>query len=456
MNRRPRRLENGFVLSHDLTPHRVPLAELKPLGRATRRHPPQQVRKLAASLERFGFVLPILIDPDRRVVAGSALVMAAQQLGLDMVPVVTVADLPDGELRSLRIALNRITEDAGWDPDALALEFSEILELAPQLELDVTGFEMAEIDILLEGDGADEEDDLPVTTDKVAPVTRVRDLWDLGDHRLLCADALEPDSYSRVLGTDKVDMMFTDPPYNVPIDGHVSGLGATKHADFVQGSGELSPAEFQSFLSTALGHAAGHSRNGAIHFVCMDWRHSAEILAAGRQIYTEFKNLCVWNKSNAGMGSLYRSKHELVFVFKVGKAAHTNNIVLGQFGRHRTNVWDYPSQNTLNRSAKGKLALHPTVKPVAMIADAMRDCSNRGGLILDPFGGAGTTLISAERTGRRARVIELDPTFVDVSVERWQRLTGRTAVHADDGRPFQRPEGMAAADTGEGDLDGQA
>ena len=258
-------------------------------------------------------------------------------------------------------------------------------------------------------------------------MSRVGDLWVLGEHRLLCGDALSSESYARVLGTDKADMMFADPPYNVPVDGHVSGLGAIKHADFAMASGELSPAEFQHFLRTSLGHAASRSINGAIHFVCMDWRHQREIIAAGEQVYSELKNLCVWNKTNAGMGSLYRSKHELIFVFKVGKGAHINNVALGRYGRHRTNVWDYVSQNALNGTAKSKLALHPTVKPVAMIADAIRDCSNRGGLILDPFGGAGTTLIAAERTGRRARVIELNPIFVDVSIERWQRLTGGTA-----------------------------
>ena len=229
------------------------------------------------------------------------------------------------------------------------------------------------------------------------------DLWILGDHRLFCGDALRPDSYAQVLGTDKAEMMFADPPYNVPVEGHVSGLGAVKHGDFAMASGELSSAEFQTFLKTSLGHAASRSINGAIHFVCMDWRHLRELIAAGDEVYSELKNLCVWNKSNAGMGSLYRSKHELIFVFKVGKKPHINNVALGKWGRHRTNVWDYVSQNALNGTKKSKLALHPTVKPVAMIADAIRDCSNRGGLILDPFGGAGTTLIAAERTGRRAR-----------------------------------------------------
>jgi hypothetical protein len=243
-------------------------------------------------------------------------------------------------------------------------------------------------------------------------------------------------------------MVFADPPFNVPIEDHVSGLGAVKHADFAMASGELSPAEFQAFLRTALGHAASRSINGAVHYVCMDWRHLRELLAAGDEVYSGLLNLCVWNKTNGGMGALYRSKHELVLVFKVGKGAHINNIALGRYGRHRTNVWDYFSQNTLTGSRKGKLAVHPTVKPVAMIADAMRDCSNRDGLILDPFGGSGTTLIAAERTGRRARVIELNPVFVDASIVRWQRLTGGTAIHADSGQRFLQSGSAPAADIG--------
>jgi DNA modification methylase len=439
---------NGYALSRDLTPRLVPVAGCKPLGRQTRKHPPRQVRKLAASLDRYGFVLPILTDTEGRVVAGWGLVLAARQLGLGQIPAVCLTDLSEAELRMLRLALNRITDDAAWDREALAVEFSEVLELAPQIDLEVGGFEVGEIDILLDGSGIEQEDELPPIDAGATPVSQVGDLWILGEHRLQCGDALDAGSYARVLGTDKADMMFADPPYNVPIDGHVSGLGKVKHTDFVMASGELSPAEYQAFLRIALGHAARQSVDGAIHYVCMDWRHQRELLAAGEGIYSKLMNLCVWNKSNAGMGSLYRSKHELIFVFKVGKGAHINNVALGRHGRHRTNVWDYVSQNALSGTRKAKLALHPTVKPVAMIADAMRDCSNRGSLILDPFGGAGTTLIAAERTGRRARVIELNPTFVDVSIERWQRLTGGAALHADTGQPFGQAGSGSSAEIG--------
>jgi DNA modification methylase len=437
-DRRIRRRGNGYALSRDLTPRLVPVLACTPLGRETRKHSPRQLGKLAASIDRFGFVLPILIDSEQRVVAGWALVQAARQMGLSEVPAVALTDLSDAALRMLRLALNRLADDCVWDREALALEFSEILDLAPQIDLEITGFEMGEIDVLLDDRGLDQEDELPIVDTGATPVTRPGDLWVLGEHHLLCGDALRAESYARVMGADKAQMMFADPPYNLPIEGHVSGLGAVKHTDFAMASGELSSPKFMTFLNTALSHAASHSISGAIHYVCMDWRHQRELLAAGDKVYGELVNLCVWNKSNAGMGSLYRSKHEFVFVFKVGKGAHINNVALGRHGRHRSNVWDYLSQNSLNGSAKSKLALHPTVKPVAMVADAMRDCSNRGGLVLDPFGGAGTTLIAAERTGRRACLIEIDPHFVDITIERWQQLTGAIARHADTSQPFVR------------------
>jgi DNA modification methylase len=437
---------NGYILSRDLNPKLVSIASCKPLGRETRKHPARQVRKLAASLDHFGFVLPILIDAQERVVAGWGLVLAARKLGLTEVPAVSLVDLPEAELRVLRLALNRLTEDCAWEEEALTIELSEILELAPDIDLQFSGLEVGEVDNLLDGDGGlDQEDELPEIDAALVPVTCSGDLWLLGEHRLLCGDALQAESYDRLLGTEKAEMVFTDPPYNVAIDGHASGLGTVKHADFPMASDELSSAEFTTFLRTSLGHAAHWSIDGAIHFVCMDWRHMQELLATVGETYGELKNLCVWNKSNAGMGSLYRSKHELVFVLKVGKGAHINNVALGRYGRHRTNVWDYVGQNALNGTLKSKLALHPTCKPVAMVADAMRDCSNRGGLILDPFGGAGTALIAAERTGRRARLIEIDPIFVDASIARWQRLTGGTAAHAVSGKPFTRSRSRPSA-----------
>jgi hypothetical protein len=430
MNRQPMLRGNGFAVSRNLNPNLVRVESLKPLGRETRKHPPSQIRKLQTSIEQFGFVLPVVIDLDGRVIAGWGLVVAAKRLGLTEVPAVTITDLDEAKLRMLRLALNRLGEDSGWNLDALKLEFSDVLKINSEIDLRISGFEMGEIDVAL-GSGNDEEDNLPVLNETSTPVTQLGDLWLLDEHRILCADALVGESYVRLLGNERAQMIFTDPPWNIPIAGHVSGLGAIKHGDFAMACGEMPAAEFEAFLRTALGHAATYSGDGSIHFVCMHWAKIRELLSSTADLYSDTKNLSVWSKTNAGMGSLYRSRHELVFVFKKGTAPHINNIELGRFGRNRSNVWEYGGQNVLNGTSKSKLSVHPTAKPVALVADAIRDCSHRNGVILDCFGGSGTTLIAAEKTGRRARLIELDPRYVDVTISRWQNVTGRTAVKAD-------------------------
>jgi DNA modification methylase len=426
---------NGYALSRDLNPKLADVALLKPLGRQTRKHPPAQIRKLQSSIEQFGFVLPILVDAVGRVVAGWGLVLAARRARLPHVPTVVIGDLDEAKLRLLRLALNRLGEESSWDFDALTLEFSDILEIDVDADFQISGFEMGEIDVAFARCASDEEDELPAL-DEAPPITKLGDLWLLGEHRILCGDALAAGSYERLLGEEQVQMVFTDPPWNIPIAGNVSGLGAVKHDDFAMACGEMSAAEFEAFLRTALGHAAAHSIDGSIHFICMHWSKMRELFAATDAIYSEMKNLCIWCKPNGGMGSLYRSRHELVFVFKNGVGPHINNVELGRYGRNRSNVWDYPGQNVLNRGSKSKLALHPTAKPVGLVADAIRDCSHRNGIIVDPFGGAGTTLISAERTGRRARLIELEPRFVDATIRRWQNLNGNTATNAATGARF--------------------
>jgi DNA modification methylase len=417
---------NGYAVARNLDSKLVPVSTLKPLGRETRKHPPAQVRKLAESLDRFGFVLPILVDSDSRVVAGWGLVLAARKLGVTDVPAVIVSDLSEADLRLLRVALNRLGEDSSWDIDALKLEFGDVLEISNSIDLSMSGFEMGEIDVVL-GGAIDEEDALPLVNEVDPPMTKFGDLWRLGDHRLLCADALKVESYERLMGQQRAQMIFTDPPWNIAIEDNVSGLGAVKHKDFAMACGEMTPVEFEAFLKASLSHAAAHSEEGALHYVCMHWSKMKEMLAASDGVYGDLINLCVWNKTNAGMGSLYRSKHELIFIFRNGKGRHVNNVALGRFGRHRSNVWDYPGQNIFNGTAKSKLKLHPTAKPVALVADAIRDASHRSGVILDPFGGAGSTLIAAEKTGRRARLIELEPRYVDATIKRWEALTGRHA-----------------------------
>jgi DNA modification methylase len=431
---------NGHAVSRDLSPTLVNVADLKPLGNETRKHSANQIAKLARSLDEFGFVLPVLQDKQGRVVAGWGRVLAARKLELTEVPAITLSDLSEAKLRLLRLALNKLGEESDWAKEALAREFTEILSLEPHIDLDVSGFEPGEIDVALNFGAEDEEDTVPLINPNAETTAKPGDLWLLGEHRLYCGDALEGSSYEHLLGNEQVQMVFTDPPFNVPIEGHASGLGMVKHKDFASACGELSPAEFEAFLLKALRHAVGHSVDGAIHFVCMDWRHLGEILGAGQKLYAELKNLCIWNKTNGGMGSLYRSKHELVFVYKVGKGSHINNVALGKNGRNRYNVWDYAGQNALGATSKRKLDLHPTVKPVGLVADAIRDCSNLGGIILDPFGGAGTVIIAAERTKRKARLIEIEPRYVDVTIERWQRLTGLKAERGSASSEAKFPE----------------
>ena len=352
--------------------------------------------------------------------------------------------MTEAERRAYVVADNRLAELAGWDNELLALELGAMLELDPELDLALTGFDTAEIEALLNSLDEEATGEAPVEIDEKATlVSEVGSLWQLGDHRLICGDATDPEVYRRLLDGEKAQMVFTDPPYNVPVNGHICGLGKVKHDEFVMASGEMSEAEFTAFLTTVSRNLASFSDDGSIHFVCMDWRHLGELLAAGHAAYSELKNLIVWNKDNGGMGAFYRSKHELIFAFKNGSAAHINNFGLGQHGRYRTNVWDYAGINSMRAGRDEELAMHPTVKPVAMVADAIKDCSRRGGIVLDAFSGSGTTIMAAEQTSRRGRAIELDPRYVDVAVRRWQKQTGQKALGLRSGFTFDECEQLA-------------
>jgi DNA modification methylase len=417
-------------------------AELKPDTKNPNRHSAKQLKQLAKSLKSFGFVVPILVDKELKVVAGHARRAAAEIAGIAQVPTITLDHLSPLQAQAYMIADNKLAQAATWDNDLL----KEHLEVLTSVELDfdlaAIGFEPPEIELLIgAGGGAAAsvvESEPEVPDPPTEPISRKGDLWKLGSHLLHCADATEAASYERLLKGELADVVFTDPPYNVPIAGHASGLGSTKHSDFVMASGEMTPDAFEHFLLTACSNMARHSRDGAIHFICMDWRHIRELASAGQKVYSELKNLCVWVKSNAGMGSFYRSQHELIFVFKHGHAAHLNNVQLGRFGRNRTNVWEYPGAATPagGDEERGLLGLHPTVKPVTLVADALMDCSPRKGIVLDPFAGSGSTIIAAERTGRRARAMEMDPRFVDVAIRRWQRFTRQRAIHFETGKVF--------------------
>jgi DNA modification methylase len=424
-----------------------PTSALKLDPENPRLHSEKQIRQIASSIEAFGFNVPVLVDAQLRVVAGHGRVQACRLLGIGEVPTIRLEHLREAQARAFMIADNRLTENAAWDDRLLAEQLKALSEVELDFSLEATGFEMGEIDVMIEGlspatDGEqDPADEFPDETNKIQ-VSRLSDLWQLDKHRVLCADATELSSFVELMAGQKAALAFSDPPYNVRIHGHATGLGKTHHAEFPMASGEMTEAEFTDFLTSALTRLASASIDGSIHFICMDWRHMAELLGAGRQAYGELKNLCVWAKDNAGMGSLYRSQHELIFVFKNGNGSHRNNVQLGQFGRYRTNVWQYPGVNSFSRSTDegNLLAMHPTVKPVAMVADAIMDCSARGDIVLDGFLGSGTTVIAAERTGRVCYGLELDPAYVDTIVRRWQAFTGKSAIHLQSGRTFNEIE----------------
>lgn len=407
---------------------------LRPYSGNARRHDRKQIAKIAESIRRFGFVNPVLINADGQIVCGHGRVEAAIKLGLAEVPTLQVSHLSTDELRAYALADNRIALDASWDNELLSIELKHLINI--DFDISLTGFSGAEIDLCMSEQIGDKNEEVlpPIATG--TPVTQRGDIWHLGGHRLICGDAQDPQVTNDLLQGEQVDLLFTDAPYNLPIAGHVSGHGKHKHREFAFASGEMDRAEFTAFLATTLGIAAASLRDGAIAYVCMDWRHIAELLQAGELIFDEYKQLCVWNKTNGGMGAFYRSKHELIFVFKVGRAPHVNNFGLGQNGRYRTNVWDYPGISSPTATRDEELAMHPTVKPVMLVHDAILDCSNRGDLVLDCFAGSGTTLIAAQRAGRRARLIEIDPFYCDTIIRRFEKETGKRATLGPDGPEF--------------------
>jgi 16S rRNA G966 N2-methylase RsmD len=428
-----------------------PIAGLQPRAGNPRTHSPKQIEQIAASIRRFGFTNPVLIDDANGIIAGHGRVAAAKTLGRVTVPTIKLSGMSEAEIRAYVIADNKLAENAGWDRNLLAIEFQYLASLDLDIDLSITGFELPEIDVIIGALSLDGKDGKPDPADEVPAVapgpatTRPGDVWSIGHHRLICGDSTMAATYAALLGEERAQMVFTDPPYNVPISGHVSGLGKVQHREFAMASGEMSPAAFTEFLTTVFRHLAAISIDGAIHYQCMDWRHMAEMLAAGEAAYSELKNLCVWAKSNGGMGSLYRSQHELVFVFKSGTAPHINNVELGKHGRYRTNVWSYPGVNAFG-GHRDDLELHPTVKPVALVTDAILDCSKRKGIVLDAFAGSGTTLIAAERTGRRGYGVEIDPLYCDVILRRMKKVCRLDATLEATGQTFAEVEAERRAE----------
>jgi len=413
---------------------------LKSNPRNARTHSKKQISQIADSIRRFGFVVPIVTDENKMILAGHGRCQAALSLGLAAVPVLQVHGLSAAKKRALALADNKIAENAGWDREILAVELTELSEILIDegLEISITGFAAVEIDQIstdFEKNSSDPADEIGQRWLAARPVSRPGDLWMLGQHRLLCGDARNPASLQYLIGEQRAAMAFLDPPYNVRVRDIV-GRGRVQHEEFAMASGEMSRDEFVSFLMASLGAASAVSRAGAVHYVCMDWRHISELLDAGNKIYGDTLNLAVWVKSNAGQGSFYRSQHELVGIFRVGDDSHQNNIELGRHGRYRSNVWNYAGVNTFRTGRMDDLNAHPTVKPVALVADAMKDCTQRGDIVLDTFSGSGTTILAAERVGRRAFAIEIAPCFVDVAIRRWQDFTHKDAVHKESERCF--------------------
>jgi DNA modification methylase len=422
------------------------IGSLAPYAKNARTHSKKQIRQIADSITQFGFTNPILVDRDNIILAGHGRVAAAKVLGLIEVPCVRLEHMTKAQKRAYVIADNKLALNAGWDEELLAEELEAILGEDEGFDVSITGFSLAEVDGLIEGKAVEEDgnpaDDL--LPKEVPTRCKFGDIWQLGPHRLICGDALDLAVIDLLMDGNQARMVFTDPPYNVPIAGHVSGLGKVKHREFAQASGEMSKDQFVAFLKTSFQNLCSYSVDGSIHFICMDWRHMAEMHEASDGVYAELKNLIVWAKDNGGMGTFYRSRHELIFAFKNGTAPHLNSFELGQHGRYRTNVWEYKGANTFKSGRQEELALHPTVKPVQMIADAIKDVSGRGDIVLDIFGGSGSTLIAAHKIGRIAYTCELDPIYCDRIIARYEAFANDEAQLVVCGIEQTIPDRMAA------------
>jgi len=418
----------------------VPMSieDITPNPTNARKHSVKQLKQLENSINAFGNNTPIIIDENRKILCGHARFETLKRLGHAQIPTVGIDHLTEAQKRAFMIADNKIAENATWDEELLSLELDYLTQLDVDVDVDLTGFSMGEIDILLGAvDQTVSEDPPPPPPDLDNTVTQPGDIWQLGPHRIVCGDCRDDYVVDTLMDRHGAQMVITDPPYNVPINGHVSGLGRIRHDEFAMASGEMTSDEFAEFLFNALLQLERVCTDGALLYVFMDWRHQFELLIARQQLQMPLINMCVWAKSNAGMGSLYRSQHELIYIFKKGSAPHINNVELGIHGRYRTNIWNYAGMNTFGEGRDEALSMHPTVKPVAMIADAILDATNRGNIVLDGFLGSGTTLMAATKTGRICYGVEIDPRYVDVAVRRWMDATVEVAIHEQSGVSFE-------------------
>lgn len=419
-----RELSRRNDLVPDLEIEYIDVAALQVSKHRARRTTPEQLERVAASMADLGFCQPILVC-GHEIIDGAIRVEAAQRLGITRVPAIDCSHLSATEVRKLRLATNRIAERGQWDIDLLKIEFQELIDL--DADVACTGFSPEELDIILlepmaiEANDGDEEP-------QGARVSELGDIWQLGPHRVICGNALEAQTYRSLLNGETAHAVLIDPPYNVKIKNNVSGLGSKVHDEFVMASGELSDDEFQQFLSTVLALLTSLLATGAVLFVFMDWRSMHRVYHAGFAAGLRLINKIIWYKQQGSMGALYRSAYEELVVFCTADKPRTNNVELGRHGRDRANVWIAPGANRKGSSANEMLGQHATPKPVELCVDAILDVTCKGDIVLDAFLGSGTTLIAAEKTGRRCYAVELDPKFVDVSVRRWMGLTGEGAV----------------------------
>jgi len=418
-------------------------------NRRLRRRNAKAFQKLVRSIKHFGIVRPVLIDEHNNVIDGHGVIEAAVELSIDEVPAIVVDHLSKQDLKALSIALNKIQEIGHWNEDVLAQELQLIIEMDTEYDLEVTGLDLGEIEFHLSNDGPGFSENEPDPSDEVPtemldpdyqPIAKLADLFLIKgkdfEHRVFCGDAQSKAALATALADWTVDMVLADPPFDVPIQGHVGGLGETKHREFVMGSGELGPDRFYQLLFKAIKRMKKSLKDGSLAYLFMDKNGLELLLKAGRKAGLKLHSLNIWKKSNAGMGSLYRSQHEFVVIFKKGKAPHINNVELGKHGRYRTTVQEYPGFNSFSKERRELFHLHPTLKPTQMLGDYMRDVTKRGGVVLDSFAGAGSTLIAAEKTSRRSVSIELDPIYIDTILRRFEKEFGVEAVHAETGLPF--------------------
>ena len=428
-----------FVMTDKLVVEYWPTDSVKPNARNARTHSEEQIQQLAYSVDTLGFINPVVVDENGKLMAGHARVLVADLLGLEIIPIICVDHLSEAEKRAYMLADNKLAMNADWDNELLRVELESLMNANIDFSVDVTGFSTPEIDLLLHTDSVPEADEEHIPApDPDNAVSRPGDFWVLNHHQVIVGDSRDAEIIDTLMDGNLARMVLTDAPYNVAIQGHVSGLGKNQHREFSMASGEMSPVEYTGFLTDTFIQFARASEDGSLLYAFMDWRHTSEILQAGEATYDRLINVCCWVKSNGGMGSLYRSRHEMVYVFKKGTAPHINNVELGKHGRYRTNVWEYAGYNAFGRDRDESLGWHPTVKPVPMLMDAILDVTNPGDIVLDGFLGSGSTLIAAERTRRVCYGVELDPAYVDVTIQRWQRESGQQAVLADTGQTFDQ------------------